>query len=68
MNELSKVPPQNLDAELSILGGVLLDNEAINVVIENMAPSDFYRETHRKIFNTMSEIYDHGDVVDLLTD
>lgn len=67
MNELSKVPPQNLAAELSILGGVLLDNEAINVVIENMAPSDFYQETHRKIFNTMSEIYDHGDVVDLLT-
>jgi len=64
---VGKVPPQNIDAELSILGGILLDNDAINTVLEQLTPSDFYREQHRKIFNTMVNIAEKGEPVDLIT-
>ena len=64
---IGKVPPQNLDAELSILGGILLDNNAINNVIELLSASDFYREAHAKIFNTMIDVQEKGEPVDLIT-
>ncbi len=68
MTELtSKLPPQNLEAELSILGGILIDNDAINKVLEVLAPSDFYRESHRKIFESMINISGRGEPVDLIT-
>ncbi|HUL36738.1 MAG TPA: DnaB-like helicase N-terminal domain-containing protein, partial [Thermodesulfobacteriota bacterium] len=43
------LPPQNLEAEQSVLGGVLIENYAINKVMEILEPDDFYRESHRKI-------------------
>jgi len=46
---LHKVPPQNLEAEQSILGGILLDNNALNNVLEILGMGDFYSEAHRKI-------------------
>ena len=52
-DNLRKVPPQNLEAESSVLGGILLDNEAINQVLELLRPEDFYRESHRKILRAM---------------
>jgi len=64
---IGKVPPQNVDAELSILGGILLDNDAINAVLELLSPDDFYREQHRKIFNSMVTIAEKGEPVDLIT-
>ena len=48
-----KVPPQSLDAEESVLGGILLDTNALDRVIEVMSVDDFYRESHRKIFRAM---------------
>jgi replicative DNA helicase len=62
-----RVPPQNLEAESSVLGGILLDNEAINRVLEILAPEDFYRESHRKIFRAMVELSDRSEPVDLIT-
>ena len=66
-DNLRKVPPQNLDAESSVLGGILLDNEVINQVLELLRPEDFYRESHRKIFRAMIEITDRNEPVDLIT-
>ena len=66
-DNLRKVPPQNLEAESSVLGGVLLDNEAINRVLELLTPEDFYRETHRKIFRAMIVLSDRTEPVDLIT-
>src|SRR5215510_8396053 len=66
-DNLRKVPPQNLEAESSVLGGVLLDNEAINQVLELLRPEDFYRESHRKVFRAMIEITDRSEPVDLIT-
>ena len=54
-DNLRKVPPQNLEAESSVLGGILLENEAINHVVELLRAEDFYRESHRKIFRAMLE-------------
>src|SRR3989442_9836686 len=62
-----KAPPQNLEAESCVLGGILLENEAINRVLELLKPEDFYRESHRKIFRAMIELSDRSEPVDLIT-
>jgi len=62
-----KLPPQSIEAEMSILGGVLLDNEAINRVLDLLVPDDFYRESHRKIMRAMIELSEHGEPCDLIT-
>jgi replicative DNA helicase len=65
--ELRKLPPQSLEAEMSILGGILIDNDAINRVLEMLVPEDFYRESHRKIFNAMMRLSDQREPCDLIT-
>jgi replicative DNA helicase len=62
-----KLPPQNIDAEQSVLGGILLENEAINKVAEVITEEDFYRESHRKIFLGMLELFGKNEPVDLIT-
>jgi len=64
---LRRVPPQNIEAEQSVLGAVLLENEAINQALEILTPDDFYRETHREIFRAMMELSDHNQPVDAIT-
>ena len=62
-----RLPPQNLEAEISVLGGVLLDNEALNRVLEVIKEGDFYRESHRKIFSAVLDLYERSEPVDLIT-
>ncbi len=62
-----KIPPQNLEAEQSVLGSILLEPEALSRVLEVMTGEDFYREAHRKIFNAMLDLYQKGTPVDLIT-
>lgn len=64
---LHKMPPQSLEAEMSILGGILIDNDAINRVLEILEPQDFYREVHRKLFGAMLELSDRREPCDLIT-
>lgn len=64
---LRKVPPQSLDAEESVLGGVLLDSHALDRVVELMREEDFYRESHRKIFRAMVALSERGEPIDLIT-
>ncbi len=66
-DSIRKLPPQNLEAEASILGGVLLDNEAINTVVELVKSDDLYRESHRKIYRAMVDLWDRNEPVDLIT-
>jgi replicative DNA helicase len=66
-DNLRKVPPQNLEAEASVLGGIMLENDAIHRVLETLRPDDFYRESHRKIFRAMIELFDRSEPVDLIT-
>ncbi len=64
---LHKIPPQNLDAEQSVLGGILLDNNALNNVLEILSMGDFYSEAHRKIFSAILELYEKNEPSDLIT-
>ena len=63
----SKLPPQNLEAEVSVLGGMLIDNESIHRVAELLRPEDFYREAHRKIYQAIVTLYQANEPSDLLT-
>jgi replicative DNA helicase len=62
-----RVPPQNLDAEESVLGAILLDNTAIDRVTGLLQPEDFYRENHRKIFRAIQTLADRSEPADLVT-
>jgi replicative DNA helicase len=62
-----KLPPQSIEAEMSILGGILLDNEAINRTLEILTPEDLYRENHRKILRAMIDLNERGEPCDLIT-
>ncbi|MFO7570580.1 MAG: replicative DNA helicase [Smithellaceae bacterium] len=64
---LYKLPPQNVEAEQSILGGILLENSAINAAMEILSRDDFYSEAHRKIFAAIMEMNEHNEPVDLIT-
>ncbi|HEX5036511.1 MAG TPA: replicative DNA helicase [bacterium] len=63
----SRLPPQSLEAEQSVLGGIMIENDAINRVVEFVESEDFYRESHRKIFRAMLELSEHGEPIDLIT-
>jgi replicative DNA helicase len=62
-----RVPPQNLEAEESVLGSMMLSPEAIADVVEVLGPDDFYRSANGKVFETLREIYGRGDPVDAIT-
>src|SRR5262249_10831663 len=64
---LRRVPPQNIEAEQSVLGAILLDNDAVNHAVELINPDDFYRESHREIFRVMVELADRSQPVDAIT-
>ena len=62
-----RVPPQNIEAEQAVLGAMLIDKEAIIQVSEILTNIDFYRETHRVIFEAMLELYNKHEAVDMVT-
>jgi len=62
-----KVPPQNLEAEQAILGGILVNNDAMNQVMDILTEEDFYREAHGHLFAAMSSLYNNSEPVDLIT-
>ncbi len=66
---LHKVPPQNIEAEQAVLGGILLENDSINRVLEVLAydGTDFYREAHRRLFRAMVSLFDKNSPIDVVT-
>jgi replicative DNA helicase len=62
-----RVPPQNLEAEQSLLGGLLVDGEALNKVADIVGSDDFYREAHSRIYELMLDLYDRNEPIDLIT-
>jgi replicative DNA helicase len=61
------VPPQNLEAEESVLGAMMLSPTAVGTVGEILDASDFYRESHAKIFRAALALYEKGEPVDAIT-
>lgn len=62
-----KIPPQNLDAEKSLLGAVLIDEEVLADITEHVTAKDFYEKRHRHIYEAMMRLFEHHKPVDLLT-
>jgi len=62
-----KVPPQNLDAEMSLLGAILIDEETLADITEHVKPKDFYDKRHAIIFDAIMRLYEKNKPVDLLT-
>ncbi len=66
-NTFSRMPPQSLEAEASILATILLDNSTLLDVLELLSPEDFYKTAHQKIFEAVTELFARNEPVDLVT-
>jgi replicative DNA helicase len=64
---IDRVPPQNLEAETSVLGSILLDKEAVVKVADVLVPDDFYSDAFRIIFEEMLWLYEHHQPIDIIT-
>lgn len=64
---LHKLPPQNIEAEESILSAVLIDSSALLDIVEILSPEDFYRTAHQKIFAAITELFAKSEPIDLVT-
>jgi len=64
---LGKIPPQNIDAEMSLLGAVLLDKDSMITIADDVDADFFYKKSHGQIFETMQELYAKNEPVDILT-
>lgn len=64
---LDKIAPQNLEAEMAVLGSMLIAEEAISVAMETLDSDCFYKDTHRKIFEAVAGLYSVNKAIDLIT-
>src|SRR5262249_39234318 len=62
-----RLPPQNLDAERSVLGSILRDNAALDDVVQIVRTPNFYTDAHQKIFDACAKMRERGDAIDLVT-
>src|ERR671919_1303116 len=67
VSQTAPVPPQNLDAEESVLGAMMLAPGAVGAVSEILDAADFYRESHAKIFRAALALYAKGEPVHAIT-
>ena len=63
----SRVMPQNVNAEQSVLGAALLDKEAVPVILEILKAEDFYREDHKAVFECILDLFNRGKDIDIVT-
>src|SRR3989304_3419282 len=64
---LERVPPQSTEAEQGVVGSLPLERHPIARVVEMTRGDDFYREAHRRIYETMGDLFERGEPVDLIT-
>ena len=60
-------PPFSIEAEISVLGGMLIDRDAVVRAVEQVGDAMFFRESHRRIYRTMVRLFERGDAVDVIT-
>src|SRR3954452_17380979 len=67
-SDFERLPPQDLDAEQSVLGGMLLSKDAIgDVIAQRNGPGDFYKPAHETIYRAILELYGKGEPADPIT-
>ena len=59
-----RLPPQDVDAERSVLGAMLIDGGAVSEVLSLVSPEDFYRAPHARIFETMQALFERNEPID----
>uniref|UniRef100_A0A7V3J9E4 Replicative DNA helicase n=1 Tax=candidate division CPR3 bacterium TaxID=2268181 RepID=A0A7V3J9E4_UNCC3 len=64
---MNRVPPQNIEAEQSVLGSLLLDKDAIIKVVDMLSPEDFYKEAHGMIYKAVLTLYEKKMPIDVVT-
>lgn len=64
---VNRMPPQNIEAEQSVLGSLMIDKNAIIKVGDLITPEDFYKDSHGKIYKAMVYLYEHHEPIDLLS-
>lgn len=62
-----RVPPHNMEAEQAMLGGVLINNDALNQIMDMVSAECFYREAHSHLFQGMVDLYNNNEPIDLIT-
>ena len=67
ITEQLKVPPHSIEAEQAVLGGLMLDNTAWDKVADIIGEQDFYRQDHRQIFYSISELSSRNHPIDVVT-
>lgn len=67
MPEEKRIPPQNIEAEQSVLGSLMLDKDAILKIVDFLQVKDFYRDTHQKIYKSMVELFERREPIDILS-
>ncbi|WP_286365192.1 DnaB-like helicase N-terminal domain-containing protein, partial [Mycobacterium tuberculosis] len=65
--DYGRQPPQDLAAEQSVLGGMLLSKDAIADVLERLRPGDFYRPAHQNVYDAILDLYGRGEPADAVT-
>lgn len=65
--ELGKIPPQSLDLEEAVLGALMLEQSAVNDVIDVLRPESFYKEAHQKIYSAILSLFGKSQPIDILT-
>jgi replicative DNA helicase len=63
----AKIPPQNTEAEASLLGAILIDADAIVKIADTVTGDDFYDERHKRIYEAVKQLYDKHSPIDVLT-
>lgn len=66
-DSLGKLPPQAIDLEEAVLGALMLEKDALNVVVEILKPESFYREAHKDIYEAIIDLFNKSEPVDILT-
>ena len=62
-----RIPPQNLEAEQSLLGSLLIDKDAIVKVADRLQGDDFYRPAHQWVYETITDLFERHDPIDILS-
>jgi replicative DNA helicase len=64
---LEKIPPQNIEAEMAVLGAMLIEEDAISYAVELLDKAFFYKDAHKKIFEAIVNLYNTNKAVDIIT-
>ena len=67
INNIEKLPPQNIEAEKSVLGALMIDKNAIIKVADFLQPIDFYKKNHQEIYKIILELFEKNEAIDLLS-